>query len=266
MEDVGMAKNRASRDVPFGVLAFFGLFWSGATLLFDGIFVRDAFQQLRTLTCFTTQGTVTQTDLDWIANDEGGSYRPIIKYVYSVAGKQYEGERRRYGEEGFGRRTAQRIVDAYPVGGPVEVHYALHDPAEAVLQVGLEGIDLFHAMFMLPFNLIMLGLWTAGFGKLYHRLYRPQAGGARIQVDGDKLQVRLSSWQPLYTGAAVAGALAFAGVFIVSFGVGSNPSLPVMLIAWAVIVGGGLLACLWHRSRLAAQARHAKITLRQERQ
>lgn len=246
-----MAKNRASRNAPFGVLVIFGLFWSGMTLMFDGILARNAIHQLRTLTYSTTQGFVTHTDLECISDDEGGSYyRPIIKYTYSVAGQEYKGERRRYDEEGFGPRTAQRMVDAYPVGRPVEVHYAPYDPAEAVLHVGLEGIDFFHAMFMLPFNLVMLGLWIAGFGKVYYRLYRPRAGGARIWEDGEKLCVRLSSWRPLYTGAIVAGALAFAGVFIVDCGRGSNSFMPVMLTAWTVIIGGGLMAYLYHHFRL----------------
>jgi hypothetical protein len=68
-----MARNRASRNVPLGVLVFLGLFWSGATLLFDGIVVRNAVHQLRTLTYSTTQGIVTQTDVECISLDEGGS-------------------------------------------------------------------------------------------------------------------------------------------------------------------------------------------------
>ena len=245
-----MAKKPVSSCGAAGVLAFFGLFWSGMTLLFDGIFVRDAVLQLRTLTYSSTHGIVTRTDLECISDEDGQSYRPIIKYAYTVAGKQYEGDRRRYAEESFRLRVAQRIVEAYRVEGPVEVHYAPHDPAEAALVFGLEGTDLSHAMFMLPFNLIMLVLWIAGFGGVYHWLYRPPAGGAKVWAHGDKLRVRLSSWQPLYTGAAVAGALSFAGVFIVIPRSGDNPSMPVMLTAWAVIIGGGLLAYLWHRSRL----------------
>jgi hypothetical protein len=237
-------------ELSLGVLVVLGLFWSGITLLFDGSFFRDAFHQLRALAYSTTQGTVTETDLECISLDEGGSYRPIIKYSYSVAGKQYEGKRRRCDEVEFGPRTAQRIVDGYPVGELVTVYYAPQDPAEAVLRVGLEGVDLFNAMFMLPFNLIMLGLWVEGTRRVCDRLGWPQASRVGTWEDGDKLRVRLSAWQPLCVGAATAGALAFAAGFIVRLAFGSNPSMPVMLTVWAVILGGGLLAYALRRGQL----------------
>jgi hypothetical protein len=242
-----MATNRPVRRVPPGVLIVLGLLFSAVTLLFDGYLGGPAFQQLYALKYPATTGVVTHSGSAFVSGEEGGAYRPDIKYTYSVAGKEYQGTRLRYGQPAYGPRTTQRIVDAYPVGKPVEVHYAPHDPTDAVLKAGLEGTDLFDAMFMLPFNLIMLGFWVAAGTWIARRRSRPRAGGAWAWKRGDGLKVRLSLRRPLYTGAAVAGALAFAGVFVVSFGIGTNPSMPVMLTAWAVILVGGLSAFLWRR-------------------
>ena len=256
-------------EIPLGVVIIFGLIWSIAALLFDGILVRSAFHQLRALTYPTTQGIVVETDLECISLDEGGTYRPSIRYSYSVAGKEYTGNRRRYEEEGFGPRTARRIVDAYPMGRPVEVHHAPRDPADSVLRVGLEGIDLSNAMFLLPFNLTAMGLWVEVARRICFRRHRARAPksrtlasgttGSGMREDGMRAPRWLSSWLPLYTGLAVSGALAFAGVFIVGFGYGRYPPLRAMLLAWAVILTGGLSAFLFHRSKRST-GRKAAVT------
>ncbi len=254
-----MAMNRASSRVPVGVPIVAALFWSAVTLLFDVHLGWGALHQLYALSYPVTPGIVTHSESECISSDEGGSYRPKIKYTYVVAGKEYQGDRLHYGQMTHGPRTTQRIVDAYPVGKPVDVHYASRDPADSVLNAGWEGIDLFFAMFMLPFNLIMTGFWVAGGRWINRRFRQPSAGGARVRQAGNRLMVRLSSWRPLYSGPVVAGALAFAGVFIVSFGISTNPSMQVMSIAWAVILGGASSAYLWHAMKWRRGRSHLAI-------
>jgi hypothetical protein len=94
-------------------------------------------------------------------------------------------------------------------------------------------------------------LWIVAGGGAYRRAVRAPAGGARIDGDGIRVRVRLSETRPLYVGALVAGGIAFAGVFIIGFGFGFNPRMPIMLLAWSTILGGGLLAYLYCRKKLA---------------
>jgi hypothetical protein len=225
-----------------GCLVFFALFWSTMTLGFDAHLVRNAFRQIRALGYATAAGSVTHSEVETIDGDEGFTDRAKIQYKYSAAGKEYVGYRYRYGQWSSGGQVAHRIVAAHPVGAQVEVYYAPSDPTDSVLTAGLEGMDLFFAMFMLPFNLVMLGFWIAIVGIARQRLFAPPAGGARTWDDGRYVRVRLSLWNPLFSAAA-AGGLAFSATFVIAFGFSADPSLATMLVAWAVILGGG--AAVW---------------------
>lgn len=228
-----------------GCLSFFALFWSAMTLGFDGLLARDAFRQLRALGYATTAGSVTHSKVETVDGDDGPTYRPNIKYKYTVAGKEYQGDRYRYGQWSSGGRSAHRIVASHPVAAQVEVYYSPDDPTDSVLTAGLEGMDLFFAMFMLPFNLVMLGFWIAIGGSIRQRLFASPAGGAKVRDDGRYVRVRLTLWNPLFSGAAAAGGLAFAGTFLVAFGFGADPSLATMLVAWGIILGGGVAVWLY---------------------
>jgi len=212
-------------------LLIFGLFWSGMTLAFDGFIAWGAWRQLSALAYPTVMGRITHSEVeeDPGRGEDGPTYRPNLKYTYHVADREYQGNKYRYGQWSSGDQTAQRIVAEHPVGTEVVVYHNPNNPSDAILRVGLEGCDLFAAMFMLPFNLVMFGIWIAAGESVYQRVARPPAGGAKIWDDGFRVRLRLSQIRPLYFGAAAAGGLAFTGVFIVGFGVGVNPSMPIMI-------------------------------------
>ena len=243
--------NRISGLAGGGCLLFFALFWSVGTLGVDVVITRSLFQQIQALSYSTTPGSITHSEVETVRGNRSRTYRPNIQYKYSVDGKEYLGERYRYGQFSSGSDWAQQIIDSHPVGSQVEVHFAPFDPSEAVLAVGLEGLDLLTFMFMLPFNLIMLAFWIAGGGTVLYRLFPVPAGGAKVSDDGRYVRVRLSLWKPLHSGLAVAGGLAFVGLFVMAFGFRGSPPLPILLVAWGVILGGGAWAYLSHWRKLA---------------
>ena len=57
-----------------------------------------------------------------------------------------------------------------------------------------------------------------GGGTVLYRLFPVPAGGAKVSDDGRYVRVRLSLWKPLHSGLAVAGGLAFVGLFVMAFG------------------------------------------------
>ncbi len=234
-----------------GLFLFFVIFWSAITLGFDYFLIKASVQQIQALGHPTVIGTITSSEVE--SNDDGGgtSYRPLIKYSYEVDRKQYEGNRYRYGQMGTSDNSAQRIVASHPVGKQVEVHHSPADPADAVLLAGLEGIDLFMMMFLLPFNLIMLTLWITGLGGVRNMIHPPEAGGAKIINEGQNIRVRLSSESPVYMAAAAAGGLAFVLIFIVAFGFWINAPIPVMIVAWGIILVGGCIGYLYTFRELA---------------
>jgi len=245
------SSSRLSELGGVGCLFFFALFWSGMTLAVDFFIGRSAFHQIQALGYPVASGSVTHSEVETVSGDDGPTYRPKIRYGYTVAGKEYVGDRHRYGNWSSGGGYAHRIVASLPVGARVEVHYAPGDPSDAVLTAGVEGMDLFFAMAILPFNLIMLALWTVIGGGVRYRLFPSPAGGGRVWEDGRYVRVRLALGKPLYVGAGVAGLAAFVGTFVIGFGFGSDPSLPAMLVVWAVILGGGVLAGLAYGRTLA---------------
>ncbi len=234
-----------------GCLLFFVLVWSVGTLGFDCFIARSVFRQIQALGYAEATGSMTLSEVETVRSRRGRTYRPNIQYKYSVEGKEYLGDRYRYGKWSSGGDWAKQIVASRPVGSPVEVYYAPADPSDAVLMVGVEGMDLFVAMFMLPFNLIMLGLWIAGGGAFRYRFLPPPAGGARVSDDGRYLRLRLSPWRPFYWGLIAAGVLALFGAFVIGFGFRGSPPMPLMLVAWGMILGSGALAYLFQHRRLA---------------
>jgi hypothetical protein len=240
-----------SKPGTIGCLLVFAIAFSGFSLGFDAVIAWGAFRQVRGLRYARTTGVMTQSEVEEVPDTDGPStYRPKLRYTYSVAGKDYVGDRYRYGRWATSAGWATQIVASHPVGARVEVHYAPADPSDAVLKVGVEGMDLFLAMFLLPFNLVSLAFCIALGRAFSHRPLPPRFGRADFSGGGVGVPGWFSPWRPLYTGGVVAGVLALIGTFGIGFTFGGAPPLPVMLVAWGVILGGGTLGYALHRRRL----------------
>ncbi len=125
------------------------------------------------------------------------------------------------------------------------------DPAEAVLLHGLEGADLYIAMFMTPFTAVMFGAWVALSREIRARHAPAVAGGARFWDDGFQTRVRLPRVFPAFVGLVVVSCGAFLGVFVIAAISGSNPSLSLMTLAWSLVLAAGALSYLMARRKVA---------------
>lgn len=88
-------------------------------------------------------GTVIVSDLQRSKDSDGGySYRPEVSYRYSVHGEEFIASRTRFGDrlELNFSAPAARIVRRYPVGAVVLVCYNPDDPADAVLEPGINAL------------------------------------------------------------------------------------------------------------------------------
>ena len=135
-----------------------------APLVMDAFFGGIAYRQVRSLRYETTTGVVTASAVqEHESTDLGGprhTYSAAVKYHYFVAGKAYSGDRYRYVQGSSSDDSAWQVVGEYPVGKRVPVYYCPEDPADSLLHPGLEGFDLFVAMFLLPFNLLPIGVFA----------------------------------------------------------------------------------------------------------
>jgi hypothetical protein len=242
----------ASAEASVGCLVFFALFWSGLVLTSDGVIGWAAIRQIQAMGFATAPGHVTQSSLESHPGSKGGrSYSPKITYTYQVAGKDYQNNRYRYGELSGNDSSARRIIDAFPVGGVVNVYYSPNDPANSVLVAGLQGSDLFIAMFLTPFNFVMLGMWWLIGGRVFRRFVPVPAGGAKIVDDGFTTRIRMSSTSPLAVAAGVVFGMSFIGVFPIGFAAGFNPPMQVMYVVWPVILIVAFVAYLRTRAKVA---------------
>lgn len=237
-----------------GILIVFGLFWSGITLMFDGFTLVPAARQVLAQRFATTQGTVLSSEVTNHDSDEGTTHGVRIMYSYTVVGREYTGDRFRYDKSSSSDSAwARQAVKEHPVGSTTTVYYDPRAPENAVLRPGLAGSDLFMAMFMTPFNAVMVGFWWFGWSRLRRRWHKPGAGGVKVWTDLRHTRVRLNRVSPLVAVLATVSLLAFVSVFVVAFGFGGfHPSFRVMQIAWAVILICGLGAGCWHWQDLRA--------------
>ena len=216
-------------------LVFVG-FWSAITLVFDVMLVISAWRQIRAESYPSVVGAITHSEVDAHHDSDGTTYSVDVEYVYMVDDRQYEGDRYRYGQMGSSDNNAHRIVASLPVGKEVPVYYNPADPADAVLKTGIEGSDLFMALFMTPFNLVMLGGWHVLGRGVYVRLLKPPAGGARVVHHGFRAHVYSFSRPALAAAAATLLGTSFVSVFIVGFGFGFNPPVEVIVTVWTVVL------------------------------
>ena len=232
------------------VLGLFVLILSGTLLAFDGYVGWSVYRQIRAQNYPTTKGVITHSEV----TGHGGrhsNYSPSLQYKYAVAGKTYSGNRYRFGDVYAVEGKAHQIIAEHPVGKQVQVYYNPDDPADALLQPGVEGGDLFLATFLLPFNLILLVIASLLAGKVWRGSAKAPAGGAKMWDDGFQVRVRVSLVRPFVVAAVIAGILAFGSLFV-AFGFGApHPPMAVMVAAWCVILVGWLLGYIGCRWRLA---------------
>lgn len=120
-------------DVP--VMLFAGLFGAAALLFFVG----HKRYLARANAWPVTAGEVVSSAVEQRYSTENGrtrtTYLPIVEFAYTVGGNRLHSRQVKLGLEMSGSESmAQTVVDRYPAGAPVEVHYDPQDPSNAALE------------------------------------------------------------------------------------------------------------------------------------
>jgi hypothetical protein len=101
------------------------------------------YTMVRSLRCAawpTTEGVVQKTEMKRSHSSEGSdTFSPDITYSYQVAGTNYKSTRLAFGAMSSSTDYAQGVLNRYPVGRKVPVHYSPDDPKLAVLETGIHG-------------------------------------------------------------------------------------------------------------------------------
>jgi uncharacterized protein DUF3592 len=133
-----------------------------------------------------TDGIIQSTEMKSHEGSKGGTtYSADVTYTYQVAGTGYTGDKVSIGQMSSSSEYARGILNRYPVGKKVSVHYSPGDPSDAVLETGIHGGTW-----------ICLGVGTAFtlFGIMFLQIQRaaaqaqipgvPQSSSVTMQSDG----------------------------------------------------------------------------------
>jgi hypothetical protein len=230
---------------PSCLFALLLVFWSLITLTVDGFVVHGIVKGLRATAWPEAPGTITHSSVSASRGSKSTTYKLAVQYSYSVDGRPYEGHQHRFSSWSTSNSgPAEALVRRYPVGSPVTVFHA-PDGTDSVLEPGIHGGDLLVLLFLMPFNLVMVGLALGGF-----RGRRPEdTAVVPVQKEG-RLHVAFNDISPKLAGALGVGGASFASVFLVGIPTGFDPPLPVALVTWGAVVAAGVYAFRWTRARV----------------
>jgi hypothetical protein len=223
------------------------LFWSVIVLIFDGVLVGTTVQQLWALSWPDAPGVVLTSKVAIKRDGDGTSHKAEISYEYTAAGGRRTGNTINHGSIDFGSYDAHALVRDFPAGKQIHVYYNRDSPDQSMLRPGITTGHAFLVMFLVPFNVVMLGGWLVAWDYLDRRTNNVLPRGASLVRTYEGFQLKLYGMTPLAAAAVTAGAISFVGIFVAGFGQMVLPAKWLVLGAWSVVVPASVYA--WFRQR-----------------
>ncbi len=213
--------------------------WSAFTFLIDATFMHGAIRQTQALEYPSVEGKVIHCKVEERSDGDGTTSDVDILYSYEVQKELFTSNRVRFLKL-WGEGWVVRFVKAHPAGSTVIVYYNPDDPEDAVLLPGVAGQELFAALFAIPFNAVMIGLWFFPFFFLFFG----KPSYFRIWDRGEEVRVRLG-FHPLLVGFLflIFGPVPLS-LFLFLCGAGMPPSVEAAAIAWGLFLVGSALTFL----------------------
>jgi hypothetical protein len=133
------AAGESPERTPRGVRLFLWLFVVVGVIAL-GCGAWNFVQSLRCAHWPVTEGVIRSAEMERHSDSDGGdTYSASLSYDYQVADVSHTGTRWAFGAMSASSDYARRILNRYPVGKRVTVHYAPDDPSQAVLETGVHG-------------------------------------------------------------------------------------------------------------------------------
>lgn len=106
-------------------------------------------------------GEIIERDFSEDSDSDGTTYRTVVRYRYTVAGRSYDADRIAYGYVGSsGRDAHQAIHDALSRSDRIGVRYNPGNPSESALAYGLNRSTVMLMVFGIVWTFFTLGLAT----------------------------------------------------------------------------------------------------------
>ena len=222
------------------------LLWSLMVLAPDGLLAYLTIKNLKAQWYPIVPGEITHSAEQPAAGGQevGNSFNAEARFRYSVNGQEFTGQRLHFlNLHDVSRLTkSQQTLSRYAVGQRVEVIYNPHDPSDSALDRTLNGMPLSFALFLLPFNLLLVVGWSWVVRRVSGTRSLP------LRRDGACWSVLSTNGQPGIVASMIAGVVSFVLIFVVGIG-GWSDNLSAMIAVWAVVLGLSGLA-YWHTRSL----------------
>ena len=246
-----MAKRAPARSGATGrgfLLVFLGI-WCAFLLLFDSILLATAWMTGDAATRFVeVRAEILESEVRY----ESESYRPFVRYRYSIDGTEHVGDRVGFmvwGSSDPG--MAEEIVARYPVGATVTAWADPDEPGEAVLTTTADGFPPIVILFLTPFHCIAGGLIV-----VLLRQRRLGRDGAMLRAmvifdDGTLAALRTPPWPAAMPFFVVLGAGSFLGVFATAllFDIDAGVGTVFGVLGTLVAVAAAFAAWWYRRAR-----------------
>ena len=237
--------------------------WSALTLTFDGFVARSLAKQLHSRAYSSTFGTIAKSAVEIHHDSDGYSYGLDLEYSYVVGGVGYSGTRYRYGFETSGEHDVEAIVERLPVDSRTKVFYNPSDPEDSLLAPGIGWFDLFIPLFLLPFNLVMVGMFSLTLGAKLRRRFRRPPVAIKIRQHDLMWSARVYQVIPMFAAGGTALGVSFISIFVVGFGQLLAPGWWLVVPAWCCVLGFSVAAylCTKPSTRMEIDGFRRRITL-----
>ncbi len=237
--------------------------WTAGTLAFDGIAVWGLAKQLSTLRFDEAAGVVTKSKVEVDHDSEGTSYRLDVEYSYEVDGVGFTNDRISYGMAWNGENEVERMAKRYAVDTRIAVYHDSADPQDSVLIRGISAMDLFLPLFLIPFNIVMIGVFSFTVGSRVRGWFCKRPVTIRIRQRDVIWHVKVYKFLPIGAAGIAALATSFVSVFVVGFGQMILPGWWLIIPAWCVVILATLYAYFKCKPvvRLAVDPFHGRLTV-----
>ncbi len=217
------------------------MLWSLIVLVPDGLLLFLTAKNIVAQSYPTVPGEITHSAQQ---REVGEAFDTEVRFRYSVSGQEFTGRRLHFlNLRDVSRPSkAQLTLNRYPVGERVDVIYNPNDPSDSALDRTLNGMPLSFALFLLPFNLLMIGGWTWILRRVNGLRSLP------FRSKGDCWHVLPTNGQPWMVALTISGLVSFVAIFVVGIG-GWSDHLQVMIVTWGVVLGLSGSA-YWHTRSL----------------
>jgi hypothetical protein len=219
--------------------------WTG--LIFAGTYalVETTVRQYLALRFSTVQGRIVRSEVGHTAMRRRGV---DIEYNYAVKGVDYTGHRYRYDDHNVSLEW-DATVELHPRWSSQTIYYNPENPADALLQPGIDGCDLLLLLFALPLNVLTYTLWSAMLTRFREKSRIRPAGGVRILKQQAQTRVSLAETSAVAAGFYGMAAVAFVAAFPIVITSGFEPTLRLMTETWTVVLAAGGAVFVWRALR-----------------